>query len=82
MLAHEQLTSGTSLLDLKISNSNARPVVGHVLVLVHGLPRLVGMGRQAAGLLPELAGAARRSKCAKSGAMPKSLHAVQTTFAL
>jgi uncharacterized protein len=30
-------------------------VVGHVLVLVHGLPRLVGMGRQAAGLLPELA---------------------------
>ncbi len=55
MLAHEQLTSGTSLLDLKISNSNARPVVGHVLVIVHGLPRLVGMGRQAAGLLPELA---------------------------
>jgi pimeloyl-ACP methyl ester carboxylesterase len=55
VLAHEQLTSGTSLLDLKISNSNARPVVGHVLVLVHGLPRLVGMGRQAAGLLPELA---------------------------
>jgi len=30
-------------------------VVGHVLVLVHGLPRLIGMGRQAAGLLPELA---------------------------
>jgi pimeloyl-ACP methyl ester carboxylesterase len=55
VLAHEQLTSGTSLLDLKISNSTARPVVGHVLVLVHGLPRLVGMGRQAAGLLPELA---------------------------
>lgn len=26
-----------------------------MLVLVHGLPRLVGMGRQAAGLLPELA---------------------------
>ncbi|HEV3266994.1 MAG TPA: alpha/beta hydrolase [Acidimicrobiales bacterium] len=55
MLAHEQLQSGGSLLDLRISNSNARPVVGHVLVLVHGLPRLVGMGRQAAGLLPELA---------------------------
>ena len=55
MLAHEQLQSGSSLLDLRISTSNARPVVGHVLVLVHGLPRLVGMGRQAAGLLPELA---------------------------
>lgn len=55
MLAHEQLQSGGSLLDLRISNSNARPVAGHVLVLVHGLPRLVGMGRQAAGLLPELA---------------------------
>ena len=55
MLAHEQLQSGGSLLDLRISNSNARPVDGHVLVLVHGLPRLVGMGRQAAGLLPELA---------------------------
>jgi len=55
VLAHEQLQSGSSLLDLRISTSNARPVVGHVLVLVHGLPRLVGMGRQAAGLLPELA---------------------------
>ncbi|HEY5265939.1 MAG TPA: alpha/beta hydrolase [Acidimicrobiales bacterium] len=55
MLAHEQLQSGSSLLDLRISTSNARPVVGHVLVLVHGLPRLIGMGRQAAGLLPELA---------------------------
>jgi pimeloyl-ACP methyl ester carboxylesterase len=55
VLAHEQLTSGTSLLDLRMSNSSARPVVGHVLVLVHGLPRLAGMGRQAAGLLPELA---------------------------
>ena len=55
MLAHEQLESGGSTLDLRISNSNGRPVVGHVLVIVHGLPRLVGMGRQAAGLLPELA---------------------------
>jgi len=55
VLAHEQLQSGSSLLDLRISTSNARPVVGHVLVLVHGLPRLIGMGRQAAGLLPELA---------------------------
>jgi esterase/lipase len=55
VLAHEQLESGGSTLDLRISNSNGRPVVGHVLVIVHGLPRLVGMGRQAAGLLPELA---------------------------
>lgn len=55
MLAHEQLRSGESLLDLKISTAIARPVAGHVLVLVHGLPRLIGMGRQAAGLLPELA---------------------------
>lgn len=55
MLAHEQLESGSSLLDLRIATSNARPVAGHVLVLVHGLPRAMGMGRQAAGLLPELA---------------------------
>ncbi len=55
MLAHEQLQSGKSLLDLRLTTSNSRPVADHVLVLVHGLPRLVGMGRQAAGLLPELA---------------------------
>ena len=55
MLEHEQLTSGASLLDLRIAMSNARPVSNHVLVLVHGLPRAMGMGRQAAGLLPELA---------------------------
>jgi uncharacterized protein len=55
VLAHEQLESGSSLLDLRIATSNARPVSGHVLVLVHGLPRAMGMGRQAAGLLPELA---------------------------
>lgn len=55
MLAHEQLTSGNSLLELRIATSNTRPLVSHVLVLVHGLPRMMGMGRQAAGLLPELA---------------------------
>ena len=55
MLAHEQLQSGESLLDLRIATSAARPVANHVLVLVHGLPRAMGMGRQAAGLLPELA---------------------------
>ena len=55
MLVHEQLASGASLLDLRIATSSARPAAGHVLVLVHGLPRAMGMGRQAAGLLPELA---------------------------
>jgi putative redox protein len=55
VLAHEQLVSGNSLLDLRIATSNTRPLVSHVLVLVHGLPRMMGMGRQAAGLLPELA---------------------------
>lgn len=55
MLEHEQLASGGSLLDLRLATSNARPVESHVLVLVHGLPRALGMGRQAAGLLPELA---------------------------
>lgn len=55
MLAHEQLKSGNSLLDLRIATSNGRPVTDHLLVLVHGLPRAMGMGRQAAGLLPELA---------------------------
>jgi len=55
VLDHEQLRSGNSLLDLRIATSNARPLVSHVLVLVHGLPRMMGMGRQAAGLLPELA---------------------------
>ena len=55
MLAHEQLESANSVLDLRIATSSARPVANHVLVLVHGLPRAMGMGRQAAGLLPELA---------------------------
>ena len=55
MLAHEQLTSGNSLLELRIATSDTRPLISHVLVLVHGLPRMMGMGRQAAGLLPELA---------------------------
>ena len=55
MLAHEQLQSGTSLLDLRIATSSARPLASHALIIVHGLPRAMGMGRQAAGLLPELA---------------------------
>jgi putative redox protein len=55
VLDHEQLQSGTSLLDLRIASSSARPSASHVLIVVHGLPRAMGMGRQAAGLLPELA---------------------------
>jgi pimeloyl-ACP methyl ester carboxylesterase len=55
MLTHEQLKSANSVLDLRIATSSARPDNGHVLILVHGLPRALGMGRQAAGLLPELA---------------------------
>jgi putative redox protein len=55
VLVREQLTSGSSLLDLRIATTGTRPVLDHVLVLVHGLPRVYGMGRQAAGTLPELA---------------------------
>jgi putative redox protein len=55
VLAHEQIKSVSSVLDLRVATSSARPDIGHLLVLVHGLPRALGMGRQAAGLLPELA---------------------------
>jgi len=55
MIEHEQLTSGTSVLDLRVAKSETRPLANHVVILVHGLPRAMGMGRQAAGLLPELA---------------------------
>jgi fermentation-respiration switch protein FrsA (DUF1100 family) len=55
MIEHEQITSGTSVLDLRVARSETRPLANHVLILVHGLPRAMGMGRQAAGLLPELA---------------------------
>jgi len=55
MIDHEQLTSGASVLDLRVARSETRPLANHVLILVHGLPRAMGMGRQAAGLLPELA---------------------------
>jgi putative redox protein len=55
VLAREQLVSGPSLLDLRIATTGTRPVLDHVLILVHGLPRAYGMGRQAAGMLPELA---------------------------
>ncbi len=55
MLVNEQLTSGPSTLDLRIATTATRPVTDHVLVLLHGLPRAYGMGRRAAGQLPELA---------------------------
>ena len=55
MLVREQLSSGESLLDLRIATTGTRPILDHALVLVHGLPRAYGMGRQAAGTLPELA---------------------------
>lgn len=55
MLEHEHLSSGSSTLDLRIASSSSRPTANHALILVHGLPRAMGMGRQAAGLLPELA---------------------------
>jgi putative redox protein len=55
VLDHEQLESGSSLLELRIATSSASEKAGHILILMHGLPRTMGMGRQAAGLLPELA---------------------------
>ncbi len=55
MLSHERLESGASVLDLRVARPGPRSDDDHVLVLVHGLPRAMGMGRQAAGLLPELA---------------------------
>jgi len=55
VLDHEQLISGTSHLELRIATGSSTPSSGHILILMHGLPRTMGMGRQAAGLLPELA---------------------------
>lgn len=55
MLDHEQLVSGTSHLELRIATGSSTPSPGNILILMHGLPRTMGMGRQAAGLLPELA---------------------------
>ncbi|HEV2426960.1 MAG TPA: alpha/beta hydrolase [Acidimicrobiales bacterium] len=55
MLTHERLDSGASVLDLRVARPGARTNGAHVLVLAHGLPRAAGLGRQAAGLLPELA---------------------------
>ena len=53
MLQHEQLTSGASTLDLRLASSATTAT--HALILLHGLPRAMGLGRLAASLLPELA---------------------------
>jgi putative redox protein len=55
VLDHEQLESGSSQLELRIATGSSTSSSGHILILMHGLPRTMGMGRQAAGLLPELA---------------------------
>jgi len=55
VLDHEQLESGSSQLELRIATGSSTSSSGHILILMHGIPRTMGMGRQAAGLLPELA---------------------------
>jgi len=55
MLDHAQISSGPSLIDIRIARPSGRSAAAHTLVLVHGLPRTTGTGRQAAALLPELA---------------------------
>jgi len=55
VLDHERLESGLSQIELRITERPATPKAGHILILMHGLRRTMGMGRQAAGLLPELA---------------------------
>ncbi len=54
MLTHERLEVAGTYLDLKVA-AGGRSAAGRTLILVHGLPRAAGMGRHAAGLLPELA---------------------------
>ncbi len=53
MLQHEQLTSDRSVLDLQIASTPGP--THHALIILHGLPRALGLGRQAAVLLPQLA---------------------------
>lgn len=55
MQSHERLQSGTSEIDLHVYRPENRTAVSRTLLLVHGLPRTLGMGRTAAGMLPELA---------------------------
>ena len=56
MLTRESLTSGDSVLDLATATPATR-VSDRVLLILHGLPKAPGMGRHAAGMLPELADA-------------------------
>lgn len=55
MLEHEQLTNAEVTIDLRIATPSGRSGANHTLLVMHGLPRVLGMGRQAAALLPELA---------------------------
>ena len=55
MQLHERLESGASHIEITLTTNESRPRVERRLLLVHGLPRALGMGRTAAGMLPELA---------------------------
>lgn len=55
MQRHERLETEFAELDVHISVAGSAPRVDRSLLLVHGLPRAAGMGRTAAGMLPELA---------------------------
>ncbi len=55
MIEHHVLESGDSRLDLRVAQADSGTGAHHVLILLHGLPRAVGMGRLAAGLLPQMA---------------------------
>jgi putative redox protein len=55
MIEHHVLSSGDSQLDLRVALADSGPTSSNVLLLLHGLPRAVGMGRLAAGLLPQMA---------------------------
>jgi putative redox protein len=55
VLTQDTITSGASRLDVVVATATQRESNDHTLVLVHGLPRALGMGRAAAGMLPELA---------------------------
>ena len=55
MQSHERLQSRASEIDLHVYRPENRTAISRTLLLVHGLPRTLGMGRTAAGMLPELA---------------------------
>jgi putative redox protein len=55
MVEHEHLASDSSVLELTIVTPPSPATVTHTLLIVHGLPRALGLGRLAAVLLPQLA---------------------------